>query len=309
MSSKGILEIGKNCHYCHHVDFLPFNCEKCGYEFCSSHRFQHECEKEVKQLIDEQKQQQLKHKDLKNTGKSQNVSEVSRLFQEAKQPKSYELDKLRREKYGQINNEKFVRLKDGKIDTLGNLKKFISSQLQLLKNSLSLGATNSGRTISKKPTDKQTSRIVEISKIRNDKELKGDSNIQNADRIYVWAYVVPNDKTSMNDVGSLSGKVPTKQVEKKAVFISKNWPVGKATDSLAAVFKVKNENSKTTDFKHKLNLFKSVEILNNNSDLEPVFEFNGDTAQYLRPSSRVVKEIQSGDTLHLIRGADVSHFL
>ncbi|CAN6602911.1 CDC48-associated ubiquitin-like/zinc finger protein 1 [Trichomonascus vanleenenianus] len=36
--SKGILNIGSHCHLCNNIDFLPFTCDECGFNFCQTHR-------------------------------------------------------------------------------------------------------------------------------------------------------------------------------------------------------------------------------------------------------------------------------
>jgi predicted nucleic acid binding AN1-type Zn finger protein len=37
--------LGKHCHFCNQMDFLPFKCTDCSYFFCSSHRIgiDHDC--------------------------------------------------------------------------------------------------------------------------------------------------------------------------------------------------------------------------------------------------------------------------
>lgn len=37
------MDIGKHCHECRHLDFLPFTCNKCGELFCGEHRLEHTC--------------------------------------------------------------------------------------------------------------------------------------------------------------------------------------------------------------------------------------------------------------------------
>lgn len=41
----GILDLGKNCHFCNQLDFLPFDCEYCSHTYCSRHRGldRHQC--------------------------------------------------------------------------------------------------------------------------------------------------------------------------------------------------------------------------------------------------------------------------
>ena len=37
------MDIGKHCHYCKQLDFLPFTCPKCNEIFCGDHRLDHSC--------------------------------------------------------------------------------------------------------------------------------------------------------------------------------------------------------------------------------------------------------------------------
>lgn len=45
--SKGILNIGAHCHYCEQIDFLPFKCDLCQFDYCQNHRVpeDHGCER------------------------------------------------------------------------------------------------------------------------------------------------------------------------------------------------------------------------------------------------------------------------
>ncbi len=37
------INVGKRCYKCYKLDFLPFECNMCGYNYCQNHRRDHEC--------------------------------------------------------------------------------------------------------------------------------------------------------------------------------------------------------------------------------------------------------------------------
>jgi hypothetical protein len=58
--SKGVLKVGEHCRQCHQVDFLPFVCDECGHNYCSSHKLpeSHGCKRSDRVVSLEQQQRQ-----------------------------------------------------------------------------------------------------------------------------------------------------------------------------------------------------------------------------------------------------------
>lgn len=250
--SQGLMNIGKHCDFCRNIDFLPFLCDECGLTFCGEHRRDHNCKGGLKK--EEKKQSKTSSGKVGPTAAS--------LFEEAKMPKSYQLDKQKTNSVAKVLGTSAA----GTL-ALNKVKKFIASQKKLAGKltSLTFKSVFGAKT-------NPSQRIVQIHKLKE--AAKGDPKVPVSERVYVWVTLVPDD----------SEKVVEDQPH--PLFISRTWPVGRALDFAAAHLKIKNNNNKVTDKKLKLQIYIN----------------RANTLTVVPAGGRVNKEFSDGDKLYLVRG-------
>ena len=54
-------DLGKHCHICKQIDFLPFFCEDCQHYYCLDHR-DHGCLDKKQKIVKKRKKIKIKHK-------------------------------------------------------------------------------------------------------------------------------------------------------------------------------------------------------------------------------------------------------
>lgn len=258
----GIVDIGKNCYKCHQLDFLPFTCEFCKNTYCSNHRTldQHDCVGKSK--FTNQHTYTETYKDLPLASSlfpDRNAAKI-KLDNQIKQGKPKPTNIL----------EKQFRVGDVSKLTPNAFSKFNKFLKIQNKNKTTLG----------KFFGKSSSKVVEMSLLK--RLAKGDAKIAVSDRIYIWTLYIK--ATTDDDFSKINV-----EKEKIAVFVSKNWPVGRALDSIADLLKVGNFNNSTNDSAERLNIFKTI-------DEQP---------KLVETSERCTKAFANNDIIYLVKGSVV----
>lgn len=242
----GILNLGKNCHQCHRLDFLPFQCSFCKETFCSDHRTPdiHDCPKNRQFTVPRQA----------SASPSQGPTAASLFPDRAKHQQ--QLDSLFKEPVSEAAGLKG--------SPLVKLTKFL--HLQRLKRK--------DKLFWKKSKPSVTADLVAMKKT-----AKGPASVAIADRVYVWVLFLDRSDSELDQINV--------EKDRKAVWVLKQWPVGRALDSVADTLKIANNNNTTSTELQRLNLFK----------------VEADTPQLLQTSSRVAQLVPNGATLYLVKGA------
>lgn len=254
LDDQGVLDIGKNCYLCNQLDFLPFHCELCDHIYCSQHRSidVHQCKRPQRQIVQNQ----------------YNGPSAASLFPDpAKRQK--ELEK----KFDTVALKlatAIAKTESAKITPLAKLKKF----LQIQKNNKSKGSLKSIFGKSKLTTTSNP--MVQLVALK--KVAKGPSNVQPADRIYVWALYIDRNE---DDLGSISA-----ESDKVGLWLLRNWSVGRSLDLIASLLKIMNYNNSTLHTNERLSLFRV-------QNEEPVL---------LELSKKNLGSFTNGDTLYLVKG-------
>lgn len=300
------MNIGKHCHYCRQLDFLPFTCSDCGDVFCTDHRTPdaHRCSRALAEnngALAGTLAGASKSASSKKTGPS-----AASLFAEINQPKSYQL-KDRQDGSnasslnGLLQSTKGSRL--GGSAALDKVRSFVTQQR------LSLSKKRSTALLLKslfKPSPSQ--RIVEVSKLRQ--TARGDPKIPQSERVYAWVIVVPDSAAEGEgdfDFGEFfKAKQHLDKNFKKPTYFSRSWPVGRALDSAAQLYRIKNDNNRVSDKKLRLALFRLArpEELPASAGGATDKVSDDDAVVPVSANGRVNREIRDGDTLYLIRGAE-----
>ncbi|KAI3407048.2 hypothetical protein KGF56_000136 [Candida oxycetoniae] len=267
---QGIMDIGKNCFFCSQLDFLPFICEFCKQTFCSSHRTveKHQCPFKDKFYNQAPNITTTTTTTTIAATPSSNTVSSKTLFPDRAADRRLIDERLNSPKPTTIK-ETVLKAgagnKDG-VNALGKLQVFLNIQK---KNS-------STKSISKLfGKSKSSSTIVEMGKLK--KEAIGHAKVTASDRIYIWCvYVKESSNMGINDI----------EQNRKALYVSKNWVIGKSLDSIADCLKISNQNNSTTKEDEKLRIFKLDDSGKPN----------------LIQNSQKSSILKNGDTIYLVRG-------
>ncbi|EGW34989.1 uncharacterized protein SPAPADRAFT_48045 [Spathaspora passalidarum NRRL Y-27907] len=255
---QGIIDIGKNCSYCNQLDFLPFVCEFCKQTFCSNHRKidQHDCV----------------NRDMFDRSPTRSVSPPSGVSSKTLFP-DREADKKRINERLHSQSPRPTTILE-KSFRVGDAAKGNSSAFKKFQKFLTIQNTTKAGGVFKifKSSSASKSNYAEIATLK--KVAKGDAKISAADRIYVWVLYISNPEEKL-DI----------QQNRKAVFINKNWVVGRSLDSIADALHITNKNNVVTAAEDKLNIFK----------------LENDEPKVVATSAK--SSFRNGDTLYLVRGS------
>ncbi|KAH3671608.1 hypothetical protein OGAPHI_000311 [Ogataea philodendri] len=158
-----------------------------------------------------------------------------------------------------------------------------SAALQKLKSFISFHKSKS-KPLFRLKKSTPASRMVELAKMKN--LAVGDVKISGSERVHIWVQYVPDESKFGN----------AELTERKALFVSKSWPVGRLLDFASTAMKIKNDNNRTTESIKKLTIFRHRRD-GESSEEEYI---------YVPANGRVVKEISDGDIVYIVRGADVT---
>lgn len=247
----GILNLGKHCFKCNQLDFLPFHCEFCHHTYCSAHRSLevHNC---------------VGRKEKEHTPQTYDGPSAASLFPDHKE-RAKRLNALL-----QPAKPTTIATSAKKLNPLMKLTKFLHLQkLERQKKSKLL--------LFGKPKTSKPNRVVEIAQIK--KSAKGPQNVTVPERVYFWVLYINRNENELDQINV--------ERDRKAVWVLKQWSVGRAMDSVSDVLQIMNHNNSTLDASERLNLFKVKEE-------EPVL---------LETSRKVAAELASGDTLYLVKGS------
>lgn len=251
---SGIMDIGEHCAYCRQLDFLPFACDGCKKVFCASHRtqLQHHCPVVLDKLPSPPASSSL----VRTAGL------VSALFPDRSHDRAKLEKSLSAPKQPTTIKETQFRVGDVAATTNNAF-----SKLRVL-----FGAQKA-----KKGKVSGRSRTAEILQLR--KAAVGDAKIKPPDRVHVWCLYVDahGDMEAMKKIDV--------EKQRQAVFVSKQWPVGRAIDALAERLRVKNVNNSTSDGLQRLAMFAMEQE-------EP----------RLVAASERCSRFHDGDTVYLVRG-------
>lgn len=260
---QGVMNLGKHCEFCQQLDFLPFHCEYCQKDYCSQHRTleSHKC---VKKLGDE----------VKHVHRNYGGPTASSLFPDREKDKA-KINQIIENSKPKPTNILQSQFKVGDVaaktpNAFNKFKKFLNLQ----KNNKSKSSITKLFNTSSKT---KTNPIVEISKLR--KSAKGDIKVKADDRVYVWGLFVNGNDSDLSSINV--------ETDKKPLYVSKLWPVGRALDSIAETLKISNYNNSTLNSEERLNIF-----LNKNEEIKLV-----------QNSDRVNKAFKNGDVIYLVKGS------
>lgn len=212
IQETGMLDVGTHCHYCKQLDFLPFNCAFCHFNFCELHRTQehHHCTKLIANLNNNNKD---------NTSSSEAKSNGDKFFQSLLPEKGY------------IRVKNQQQLPNSTTNSTTSTKRTIKSQL----NQSSLDRLLSFFQRHKTPNSKKKSSLrfkssnSTTSLLQLRKIAVGDDKIPEINRIYVYVHKI-DDSNKDNSI------------EPKPFYINKLWPIGRALDFLAQRVNISNKN-------------------------------------------------------------------
>lgn len=290
---QGVMNLGENCHYCKQLDFLPFRCEYCHNTYCSNHRTldSHSCPGKAKFETG-----------VKNGTIAYDGPTASSLFpdREKNKAKIDELIKNSKPKPTNILETQF-RLGDVAKNTpnaFNKFKKFLILQKKksLKSSSNGGGGVSIGKLFNSKKSILSKNKIVDIATLK--KTAKGDAKVGVNDRIYIWCLYIDNSNDKFNEDDYLS--MINVEKDRKPIWISKNWSVGRSLDSIADLLKIMNYNNSTRESSERLNIFKN--------DKEEVNNKNGennedDVPVLIENSDRVNKVFKNGSLIYLVKGS------
>lgn len=260
---QGLMDIGKHCHKCQQLDFLPFHCEFCNLIYCSSHRTleSHQCPG--------------KPKEKTRSNQEYQGPTAASLFPDREKDK-LKLEKLISEAKPRASN--ILGHNNGQGNVFAKFTKFLKLQKDKKKDS--------GMGLFKKKSAAQgRNKVLDAALLC--KQAKGDPKVADTDKIYLWClYINPKLLNDSSESDIFTGIDIDK--EKKPAWISKQWPVGRALDSIADNLKISNYNNSTRDSQERLCIFKV------NGDDQPLMVENGD---------RCLKAFKTGDVIYLVRGS------
>lgn len=280
----GIMDVGKNCSKCNELDFLPFVCEDCKQVFCGNCRKRdaHQCPgktytgaaaraKEAARIARENPSPKVSASSTRSTSPT-----AASLFPDRDADKRKIDAKLTQPAPSNILTKQF-RVGDVAARTPNAFAKFNRFLKSQKGKSSSLG-----KLFKKSPAT--SSKPVQMSLLR--KQAKGDAKIAAPDRIYLWCLFINPKKT---DEASELEELARINVEKdrRAVFVSKNWPVGRALDVIADTLSIRNYNNSTRDSDERLNVFK----------------MEGDKVVLLETGERCGKRFNDCDLVYLVKGS------
>ncbi|AET40768.1 Cuz1p Ecym_6393 [Eremothecium cymbalariae DBVPG len=248
----GMLDVGKHCHYCRQVDFLPFHCTSCSEDFCALHRSreEHNCRGLVRGGGDLSKGTMMA---VSGSRKGDREAYFKSLLPEKS---AVRVNQTRAQPEGSNQSIKDRLIGQKNTFALDKLKKFFDKYSS--KKNYKLKLTTSNKTI-------------QLAKMK--RAAKGDENIPQSNRVYIWCYCIDE-----------------KEPKEYEMFINKVWPLGRVLDYLSQQLNIKNVNlSAPADMDKKLYLYKTVK---------------GSEWVLLEPSARVTGNIDDGDTVYLVRGED-----
>lgn len=243
----GLMNLGKHCHKCSELDFLPFHCEFCNHTYCS------------------------KHRTLDLHGCVRPSSPVGNSDYSGPTAASLFPD---RAKHQQMLDD---LLKAPTATTIAGLLGVGDSKNALTKLTKFLHIQRTKRQKRSFFLKKTPNKVVELASI---KKVARGGPVPEADRVYLWVLFVDRNEDDMDKIDA--------EKERRGVWVSKNWSVGRALDSLADVLGIMNYNNSTQQTSERLNLFK----LEKN---EP---------KVLETSKKVGLALTNGDMVYLVRGSN-----
>jgi predicted nucleic acid binding AN1-type Zn finger protein len=285
----GIMDIGKNCTKCNELDLLPFVCEECKQVFCAKCRKveAHQCPgvsysgaaaraKEAAAKSRARGSPSLSNSTAARARGSPSPTAAS-LFPDRSVDRQIIDAKLTQPAPSNILTKQF-RVGDVAAKTpnaFTKFNRFLKSQ-QAKKSPLS--------KLFKKLTPAATNKVVQISLLR--KQAKGDSKIPQADRIYLWCLYI-NPKKTESETSELEelAKINVEK-DRRAVFVAKTWPVGRALDVIADTLAIRNYNNSTTNSDERLNIFR----------------LEGEEVVLVETGERCGKNFKDCDVVYLVKG-------
>uniref|UniRef100_A0A060T2E8 ARAD1C31108p n=1 Tax=Blastobotrys adeninivorans TaxID=409370 RepID=A0A060T2E8_BLAAD len=237
-SHRGILNVGSHCHTCNNIDFLPFKCDECGHEFCSTHRTpeSHGC-------LRSQKTRPL-NKDTKLHSAIASSSPSPSLSS----PSSSSSSSTPRSAPGLAGAAAASRAAAAKSPSPSPQQPKASpaklAALERLRNFL--GDKNKNKSKTAKPVKNSKSSAMALFDLK--RAALGDASIPTNLRIYVY---VTRPATEYTD--AISGKQEVRPEKTKALFFSRDWPVGRVLDIACTKLEVTNVNNR--DANNRVALF------------------------------------------------------
>lgn len=213
---QGVMNIGKHCHQCRELDFLPFACEFCNRTFCSKHR-----NLELHHCVGRPQKEALPGKQTGPTAKS--------LFPDSDARRA-ELEKsLKAASPDAAVAKKTMDLKT-KLTKLLHLEKLRRETKKLIFSKSS-------------PKVNKTAELLKLKKA-----AKGPASIPAPDKFHIWVVNVDRNEQDLDQIHVDRDRV--------AVYVSKKWLVGRVLDLVADTLGTVNKNNSTTSEALRLGLFR-----------------------------------------------------
>ncbi|ODV86096.1 hypothetical protein CANARDRAFT_28135 [[Candida] arabinofermentans NRRL YB-2248] len=292
------------------MDFLPFTCQICQTCFCSEHRIEfieHDSnEHTIKNSVDDHnKESKLPPsksvfpnlKEIREDAEIQSKLKNTTLFEDPNNSNNTKTNSI----VSKLVNDSITNTTA--IKALNKLKQFISNA-KSTTNTNSKSATSSFTFNKKKSSSSSSSsspalRIIQLSKLKQ--SAIGDSKISESDRIYInIQYISDNPKTNTNTNTNTTSNSNTVT----SIYVSKTWPIGRMLDYSCTLLKIKNENNKIINKNEKLSIFRNRRF----NELKSKSNSNScedDEFIYIPYNGRVIKEIENGDMIYIVKGNQI----
>lgn len=238
---RGILNVGSHCHTCNNIDFLPFKCDECGHDFCSTHRTpeSHGCLRSQK--TPSFKKDTKLHSTIASSSSSPSSSSPSPSL-------SSSSSSTPRSAPGLAGVAAASRAAAAKSPSPGPQQPKASpaklAALERLRNFL--GDKNKNKSKTAKPVKGSKSSATALFDLK--RAALGDASIPTNLRTYVY---VTRPATEYTD--AISGKQEVRPEKTKALFFSRDWPVGRVLDIACTKLEVTNVNNR--DANNRVALF------------------------------------------------------
>lgn len=276
--------IGSHCHYtyCHQLDFLPFRCGSCKYNFCLDHRTEdgHECPKKgawaaaKRSTTSSPANASLAQKPTIQTG-TQCSHPQCKTFVNTPLVTGVRCDKCRRtyclphrfQEDHDCANLKPLGLTPG----ASSAQKAQSALAKFRLWGQNKAAAAASSTAKLKPAPKPNSaaaRLMALNSLK--KSAKGDAKTPTEKRVYL--HVEAESATT------------TSKLPKGEFFYSREWSVGRMLDDAAKALQVQNNNNRGGGEEERLRVF--------HVDKGRLLEFN----------EKVGQSCADGETVVLLRG-------
>lgn len=281
--------VGSHCklEYCNRLDFLPFQCESCGYTFCLDHRSEaaHKCAK-AGEWAARRRKENLKTQSL---GINKNMQDIERccassncktiigtslsISVHCSSCNRYYCLKHRLKDGHDCSNQTFSTSRATAYSSIfENQAEQAKTAFSKLKAWGSAQKANVSRSLPKQRVSPTAARMIALNNLK--KIAKGDDKLPPEKRVYIYVEA---------EAATTSSKLPN-----GAFFYSRDWVIGRVLDVAAKALQVQNVNNEGDEEIKKLRVF------------------HIEKGRILDFSENVGNALTNGETIVLLRGVGPS---